>query len=373
MKTSMKLLCASVMLACTLGAHAEVVKIGVAGPLTGAQAIFGKDNERGVRLAIDELNASNLNINGQVTKFELVSEDDQADPKTGMTVAQKLVDSGVKAVIGHYNSGVMIPADGIYNAAHIPVITGAASNPAITAAGLPYVFRLAANDNVMGAQMAEFAKKNLGATKVAVIDDRTAYGAGVADVFVATAKKLGLEVVAREFATDKSVDFTAILNRIKATKPDVIFYGGYYAQAASVGRQSRQLALNVPMLGGDGICSVELPKLAGGTLDGRGYCAQGGLPLEQLAKGPEFASRYLKAFGNKADIYSPAFYSATMLVADAMKRANSTDPEKFVPLLKKDSFSTLIGTVRFDASGEWVDAPVTLYKIADGKLNQIRQ
>jgi branched-chain amino acid transport system substrate-binding protein len=373
MKTSMKFLCASLMFAIATGARAEVVKIGVAGPLTGAQAVFGKDNERGVRMAIDELNASKLSIHGQAVTFELISEDDQADPKTGMSVAQKLVDSGVKAVIGHYNSGVMIPADRIYDAAHIPVITGAASNPAITAAGLPYVFRLAANDNVMGARMAEFAKKNLGATKVAVIDDRTAYGSGVADVFVATAKKLGLEITTREFATDKSVDFTAVLNRIKATKPDAVFYGGYYAQASAVGRQSRQLALNVPILGGDGICSVELPKLAGGTLDGRGYCAQGGLPLEQLANGPAFAARYMKEFGNKADIYSPAFYSATMLVADAMKRANSTNPEKFVPLLKKDSFSTLLGTVRFDSSGEWVDAPVTLYKIADGKLNQIPQ
>ncbi|OXI43515.1 branched-chain amino acid ABC transporter substrate-binding protein [Burkholderia aenigmatica] len=373
MKMQLKSVFALSALAFAVAAHAEVVKIGVAGPLTGAQALFGKDNERGVRLAIDDLNASNLKINGQSVKFELLSEDDQADPKTGMSIAQKLVDSGVKAVIGHYNSGVMIPADSIYNNAHIPVITGAASNPAITAAGLPYVFRLAANDNVMGARMAEFAHDQLKAKKVAVIDDRTAYGSGVADVFVATAKKLGMTVTTREFATDKSVDFTAILNKIKGTKPDAVFYGGYYAQAATVGRQSRQLALDAPILGGDGICSVELPKLAGGALDGRGYCAQGGLPLEQLAKGPEFAARYTKEFGGKADIYSPAFYSATMLVADAMKRANSTDPEKFVPLLKKDAFSTLVGAVRFDSSGEWVNAPVTLYKIVDGKLNQIRQ
>ncbi|MFM0101260.1 branched-chain amino acid ABC transporter substrate-binding protein [Paraburkholderia nemoris] len=373
MKTQFKSAFALSVFFSAIVVHAEVVKIGVAGPLTGAQALFGKDNERGVRLAIDDLNASNLKINGQLVKFELISEDDQADPKTGMSIAQKLVDSGVKAVIGHYNSGVMIPADQIYNNARIPVITGAASNPAVTAAGLPYVFRLAANDNVMGARMAEFARKELKADKVAVIDDRTAYGAGVADVFVETAKKLGMSITTREFATDKSVDFTAILNKIKATKPDVIFYGGYYAQAATVGRQSRQLALTVPILGGDGICSVELPKLAGGALDGRGYCAQGGLPLEQLEKGPEFAARYTKEFGSKPDIYSPAFYSATILVSDAMKRANSTDPEKFVPLLKKDAFSTLVGAVRFDASGEWANAPVTLYKIADGKLNQIRQ
>lgn len=353
-------------------AHAEVVKVGVAGPLTGGQSNFGKDDERGVRLAVEDLNRKPIVINGQPVKFEVVSEDDAADPKTGVSVAQKLVDSGVKAVIGHYNSGVTIPASSIYNNAHVPMITGAASNPAITQQNFPYIFRLAANDNVMGARMADYAAKVLHAKRVAVIDDRTAYGSGVADVFVATAKKNGMEVVGREYSNDKATDFNAILTHIKAQRPDAIFYGGYYAQAASIGRQSKQLGLEVAVLGGDGICSVDMPKLAAGSLDGRGYCAQGGSPLASLQGGSEFATRYEKQFGVKNDVYSPAFYSATMVIAQAMKAANSTDPEKFVPLLKQLQFATLVGKVSFDKSGEWIDAPVTVYQVTGNDLNPIR-
>jgi branched-chain amino acid transport system substrate-binding protein len=353
-------------------AQAEVVKVGVAGPLTGGQSNFGKDDERGVRLAVEDLNRKPMVINGQPVTFAVVSEDDAADPKTGVSVAQKLVDSGVKAVIGHYNSGVTIPASRIYNNAHIPMITGAASNPAITQQNFPYVFRLAANDNVMGARMAEYATQVLHARRAAVIDDRTAYGSGVADVFTATAKKNGIEIVGREYSNDKATDFNAILTHIKAERPDVIFYGGYYAQAASIGRQSRQLGLEVPVLGGDGICSVDMPKLAAGSLDGRGYCAQGGSPLAALQGGPEFASRYEQKFGVKNDIYAPAFYSATMVVAQAIKAANSTDPEKFVPVLKQTQFSTLVGKVAFDKTGEWIDAPVTVYKVSGDTLNPVR-
>lgn len=353
-------------------AGAEVVKLGVAGPLTGGQANFGKDDERGVRLAVEDLNSHPMVINGQPVKFEVISEDDAADPKTGVAIAQKLVDSGVKAVIGHYNSGVTIPASRIYDNAHIPMITGAASNPAITQQNYPYVFRLAANDNVMGARMAEYAAKELHAKTVAVIDDRTAYGSGVADVFAATAAKHGVKVISREYSNDKATDFSAILTKIKSAHPDAIFYGGYYAQAATVGRQSKQLGLEVPILGGDGICSVDLPKLAGGTVNGRGYCAQGGVPLTSLPGGSEFAGRYQKTFGTKNDIYSPTFYSATMVIAQAMKAANSTDPEKFVPFLKRMEFSTLVGKVAFDKTGEWINAPVTVYKIAGDDLSPVK-
>lgn len=241
-------------------------------------------------------------MNGQPVTFQVVSEDDAADPKTGVSVAQKLVDSGVKAVLGHYNSGVTIPASRIYHSANVPMITGAASNPAITQQNFPYIVRLAANDNVMGARIADFAANLLHAKRVAVIDDRTAYGSGVADVFVETVKKNGVNVVAREYSNDKATDFNAILTHIKATSPDAIFYGGYYSQAASIGRQSKRLGLNVPVLCGDGICSVDMPKLAAGALDSRGFCAEGGAPLATLKDGLEFAARYEKTFGVKNDV-----------------------------------------------------------------------
>lgn len=345
-----------------------VVKIGVAGPLTGGSARTGKDDERGVRLAIDELNARKLVIGGAPVWFEMQSEDDAGDPKTGVVVAQKLVDAKVKAVIGHYNSGVSIPASAVYNAAGIPMVTGASSNPKLTLLGYKYVFRLAANDGVMGARLAEYAGKALGARKVAVIDDRTAYGSGVADVFAQTARNLGMTVLPRQYTNDKASDFQAILTRIKGDAPDVIFYGGYYSQAAPLAKQARQLGIAAPIMGGDGICSDALIKLGGDDINERAYCATGGRPLESLAGGEQFKQAYRKAFNDNVDVYAPAFYSAMMTVAAAMQQANSVEPDKFTPVLAQINADSLVGKVSFDSTGDWIGAPVTIQQVRNGKL-----
>lgn len=348
-----------------------VVRIGHAGPLTGSQAQSGKDDERGVQLAIDELNAKKLSIGGQPVTFELVSADDQADPKVGVSVAQQLVDKGVVAVIGHYNSGVSIPAARVYNEAHVVMITGASSNPALTALGFPYVFRLATNDNEMGARMADYSAKTLKAKRVAVIDDRTAYGSGVADVFVKQAGKNGLTVVAREYGTDKSTDFKGILTRIKAENPQVVFYGGYYAQAAYLARQMNDLGMKAALVGGDGICSPEFSKLSNNALDDRMFCAQGGTPLDSLPAGKAFRAKFNSTFNADVDTYSPAFYAATLVVADAMQRANSTSAPVFSKVMSEATFNSMLGPVKFDAQGDWVHAPVTVYRLTGGKLEPL--
>ncbi|OWW19603.1 branched-chain amino acid ABC transporter substrate-binding protein [Noviherbaspirillum denitrificans] len=356
-------------------AHAAeiTVKIGHAGPLTGGQGNSGKDNERGVRLAVDELNASGLKVGDNTVRFELLSEDDQADPKQGVAAAQKLIDSGVKAVIGHYNSGVSIPASKLYNDAGIPMITGASSNPKLTQQGYPHVFRLAANDNVMGAMMARFGAGFLGMKKVAVIDDRTSYGAGVADVFINKANELKVQVLGREFTTDKSSDFSSILTKIKAMNPDAVFFGGYYSQGGLMARQMKQLGLNVPLLGGDGLCSKEIVTLSAGAVEGKLYCAQGGTSLDTLTGGPEFRARFKKSFGADVDVYAPAFYVATRLVAEAMKQAGSVEPAKFVPVLSRIRYQSLLGEVKFDRAGDWEGAPITVYEVTGGKLEPIRR
>lgn len=351
------------------GALADtVIKIGVAGPLTGNLAQSGKDDERGVQLAINELNAQKISIGGQPVTFQLISQDDQADPKIGVTVAQRFVDQGVSAVIGHYNSGVTIPAAKVYNDARIPMITATASNPQLTQLGYTYVYRLGANDNTMGARMAEFAAKTLHAKRVAVVDDRTAYGTGVADVFLDAAKKAGLEVVDREYTNDKATDFKSILSNLKAAKPDAIFYGGYYTQAGYLGRQMKSLQVNAVVLGGDGICAPDVANLADGALDGKLYCAQGGAPLKAIAGGDEFREKFKKTFGADVDVYAPACYTATLTVAKAMQQANSTDPGKFAPLLKSSTFTSMLGPVKFDPTGEWVNPPVTVYKLTGNDL-----
>ncbi len=344
-----------------------VVKVGHAGPLTGNQANAGQDNERGVRLALEDLNRSDFRIGGKRARFELLSEDDQGDPKTGVTVAQKLVDTGVRVVLGHYGSGVSIPASRVYHQGGIPVITGASSNPQLTRQGYANVFRLAANDNIMGSAMAQFAAER-GLKRVAVIDDRTAYGTGVADIFIQTAKKLGLDVVGREFTNDKAVDFSAILTTMRGLKPDAIFLGGYYAQAASLARQMKQLNVQGLLLGGDGICTNEVVPLGAGQLEGRYYCAQGGKALDTLPGGPAFRERFRKKFNDDVDAYAPAFYVATMAAARAMQAAGTDNPAKVTQALKSLRFDSILGPVQFDATGEWVGAPVTIYQIAGGKL-----
>ncbi|WP_367620436.1 branched-chain amino acid ABC transporter substrate-binding protein [Burkholderia sp. AU45251] len=348
-----------------------IVKIGAAGPLTGSSAQSGKDDERGVQLAINELNARKLVIGGQPVKFQLVSVDDQGDPKVGVNVAQKLVDDGVAAVIGHYNSGVSIPAARIYNDAHVVMITGASSNPQLTKLGFAYVYRLATNDNVMGGRMAHYAANVLKLKRAAVVDDRTAYGTGVADVFVKTAEKDGMTVVAREYSTDKTTDFKGILTHIKARNPQVVFYGGYYAQAAMLARQMVDLGINAVLVGGDGICSPEFSKLSNNALDNKMFCAQGGAPLDSLPDGKRFQSTFKGTFGANVDTYAPAFYAATLVVADAMQRANSTSPEAYSKVMRQQSFTSMLGPVKFDDQGDWVDAPVTVYKLLGGNLTPV--
>jgi branched-chain amino acid transport system substrate-binding protein len=356
-------------LAVSLCAGAEtVVKIGAAGPLTGSSAQSGKDDERGVQLAINELNARKMIIGGQPVRFQLESVDDQGDPKVGVNVAQKLVDDGVAVVIGHYNSGVSIPAARIYNDAHIVMITGASSNPQLTKLGFPYVFRLATNDNVMGGRMADYSAKVLHAKRAAVIDDRTAYGAGVADVFVATAQKDGVQIVAREYSTDKTTDFKGILTHIKAENPQVVFYGGYYAQAATLARQMVDLGITAALVGGDGICSPEFAKLSDNVMDEKMFCAQGGTPLDSLPDGKSFREKFKSAFNADVDTYSPAFFAATIVVAEAMQTANSTSPEVYSKVMHRQSFTSMLGPVKFDEQGDWVDAPVTVYKLTGGNL-----
>jgi branched-chain amino acid transport system substrate-binding protein len=347
------------------------IKIGVGGPLSGSQAASGKDDERGARLAIDDLNAKRLTVNGQRLRFELLSVDDQSDPKTGVTVAQQLVDNGVLAVIGHWNSGVTIPASKIYNDAKVIMITPAASNPALTTPGYPYVFRLTTDDNILGGRMAEYAAKTLHLQRVAVIDDRTAYGTGVADVFSSTAEKLGIQITSRDYSTDHTVDFKGLLTKIKGDKPQGIFYGGYYGQAAYLARQMRDQRIDAVLMGGDGLCSSEFPRLADGALDGKMFCPQGGKPLESLAEGMSFRERFKAKFGIDIDAKAPSFYAATMIIGDAIVAANSISTDAIDRVLHQNTFTTMFGTVKFDTRGEWVGAPMTVYSGVRGGITPV--
>ena len=355
------------------GAHAQdvqTVRIAHAGPTSGGIAHIGKDTENGVRMAVEELNGQNLTIGGKKIKFEIVAEDDAGDPKQATAVAQKLCDLKVAGVVGHLQSGTTIPASSIYNKCGIPHITTAATNPDLTKPGYNTTYRLIANDNALGAALAIFAVDALKLKNVAVIDDRTAYGQGLADVFKDTAKKKGMNVVATEFTTDKATDFMAILTNIKSKKPDAVFLGGLDSQAGPMLRQLEQLGMgNVKFFGGDGVCTEKLPELASKAATvGNVTCATGGIAVEKMAGGQDWKKRYDAKFPGQFQIYSPYAYDATMVLVDAMKRANSTDPKVYVPQLAKTNYKGVTAQVQFTPKGELTQPAVTL----NGYKNNVR-
>jgi branched-chain amino acid transport system substrate-binding protein len=350
-------------------AQEQVVKIGHVAPISGAQAHYGKDNENGARMAIEDLNAQGVTIGGKKIKFELQGEDDAADPKQGTAAAQKLCDSKVAGVVGHLNSGTTIPASKVYNDCGIPMITGAATNPNLTKPGYKTTHRIIATDNSLGAGLAAYAAETLKLKTVAVVDDRTAYGQGVADVFKKVALAKGMKVVDEQFTHDKATDFMAILTAIKAKKPDAIFFGGMDPQAGPMLRQMEQLGMaDVKYFGGDGVCTSEIAKLAAGakTLSNV-ICAEGGASLAKMPGGMEWKKRYDAKYPGQFQVYSPYTYDATMLLVDAMKRANSVDPKVYTPEIRKSNFKGVTAAIAFEDNGEMKNPAITLYKYVDGK------
>jgi branched-chain amino acid transport system substrate-binding protein len=342
----------------------DVIKIGSVSPLTGPQAHLGKDNENGARLAVDEINAAGLVIGGKKMHIDLISEDDQADPKIATTVAQKLVDNGVVGVIGHLNSGATIPASTIYNNAGIPQISPSATAIAYTAQGYNTAFRVMTNDKQQGHVLGQYAVDKLGDKKIAIIDDRTAYGQGLADEFAKAAKAAGAEVVAREYTTDRSTDFMAILTAIKAKSPDLVFFGGMDPQAAPLTKQLKQLGINAQVLGGDGMQTPEYIKLAGADAEGE-IASNPGLALDAMPGGKAFKDKFTARFGPIQN-YAPYAYDAAYVLVDAMKRANSTDPAKYLPELRKTDYQGVTGHIRFDQKGDMTGGAVTLYQVKNG-------
>ncbi len=355
-------------------AQEQVVKIGHVAPLSGAIAHLGKDNEWGARLAIEELNAKGVSINGKKVKFELVAEDDASDPKQGTAAAQKLVDAKVSGVIGHLNSGTTIPASKIYNDAGIPQISPSATNPKYTRQGFKTAFRLVADDVHLGGLLGRYAVNELKGKSIAVIDDRTAYGQGVAEEFEKAVKAAGGNVVAHEFTTDKATDFMPILTTLKGKKPDIVFFGGMDAVGGPMLKQMKSLGLKSKFMGGDGICTTELVKLAGDALaDGQVVCAEAGGVDGALKKGmDDFGVKFKKRFNDDVKLYSPYVYDAVFVMVDAMQRAKSTEPGKYLPeLAKTNGYKGVTGTISFDAKGDIKNGALTLYTFKAGKRDQI--
>ena len=341
-----------------------VVTIGHAGPLTGGIAHQGKDDENGVALAIEQANARKLVIGGKPVSFRLISEDDQGDPKIGTLVAQKLVDARVAAVIGHLNSGVTSPASEIYGRAGIPVISGSATNPVLTERGMKGVFRTVGRDDQQGPAIAAYIAGELKAKRVALVDDKTAYGEGLVNEVEKALKAAGVKIVARERTHDKETDFKAILTRIKQRGAEVVFHGGMDATGGPLLKQARELGIRAQFAFGDGACTDEMGQLAGPAGEGLA-CSQAGLPAAAATK--EFLEAFNRKYG-PTKLYAPFYYDATNVVIEAMRRAQSVDPAKFTPEIYRTSHQGATGRIEFDEKGDRRNAEMTIFRMKRGEI-----
>lgn len=357
-----------------LGQHAYaedlVVKIGFAAPLTGPSAHQGKDVQHGVEVALEEANAKKLKIGGKTAKFELVAEDDQGDPKTGTMVAQRLVDDQVAVVIGHYNSGTSIPASRIYADARIPQISPSATNPTLTNQGLGSVFRVVNDDSALGRYAGNYIVKTLKAQKIAVIDDRTAYGQGLADEVAKSIKTAGGNLVAREFTNDKAVDFNSILTSCKRAGVDMIFFAALDYQAATMVKQMRNLGIKASFMNIGNLPNDSFDKLAGKAAEGV-YAWNYGLPLQNMPRGEAFNKTLTTKYGVGVIQSSPFAYDAAWAAITAMVKANSADPQKYLPHLKAVSYDGITGKIAFDAKGDLKNAAATVFQFKGGKWNTL--
>ena len=344
------------------------IKIGHVGPMTGGIAHLGKDNENGVRMAVDEANAAKIKIDGKDAKFVLVAEDDQADPKVGTTVAQKLVDAKVAGVVGHLNSGTSIPASAIYNQGNVPVISGSATNPKLTEQGFKNQFRVVGRDDQQGPAIASYMAATAKPKVVAIIDDATAYGEGLANEVEKTLTAAKIKVLPREKGTDKTTDWKAVLTKVKGKKPDAIFYGGMDATGGPLVKQGRELGIKAIFSFGDGACTEEMGKLAGEAAEGL-LCSQAGVPVAAADK--KFLENYKKKFNADPILYAPFTYDAANLLIESIKKANSPDPAKYLPELAKIEYKGATGSIAFDEKGDRKDAEMTIFTMKAGKIEPL--
>ena len=374
MHPSLKLL--PLALAMTVAGSAlaqQVVKIGHVGPVSGPNAHLGKDNENAARMAIDELNAKGFTINGQKVKFQLLAEDDGSDPKQGTAVAQKLVDARVNGIVGHLNSGTTVPASKIYHDAGLVQISPATTAPQYTKQGFPGAFRVVANDAKLGGTLGKYAVETLKVKNIAVIDDRTTSGQGVATEFVKGAKGPGVRIVGKEFTSATATDYAAILTSIRARKPDLVFFGGMDSVAGPMLKQMKSLGINAIFMGGDGMCTEALGRLAGNALEGRKViCAEaGGVKGAQEQVMADFRSRFKQKTGLDVQLYAPYVYDSVMVMATAMQNAKSAEPAKYLPELKKIKYEGVTGTIQFDQFGDIRNGALTLFTYQGGKRTRI--
>lgn len=350
-----------------------MVRIGHVAQTSGFLAGFGKNTENGARLAVDELNAKGVSIGGRKARFELVTDDDRLDPTRAAAVAQTLVDARVNGVVGHMISSTSIAASTVYCAAGIPQITPAATALEFTRSGCKSAFRLVPDDARMGGVLGRYAVKDLRAARVAVVDDGSTSGRSIAAAFGSAATAAGAKVVATQSTFDKATDFAAILGAVKSASPDLLFFGGSALQAGPMIRQMKQLGMRARFIGSDAVCQADLPQRAGDAwLDEQVVCALPGGAAFGAAPMGRFRAEFKLRFGADPARWAPFAYDAVRVMVDAMTRAGSSDPARYLPVLAATrGYQGVTGPITFDTRGDVVNGAVSLFTYKDRKRDQL--
>lgn len=341
------------------------IKIGSAGPMTGQYAAFGEQLKRGATLAVEDINAAG-GVNGQ--KVELLIGDDACDPKQATAVANKMVSDEVVFVAGHFCSGSSIPASDIYWEAKILQISPASTSPKLTEdafkKGNTTVFRTCGRDDVQGVTVGNFILKNKKGARIAILHDKTPYGKGVADETKKTLNKGGVREVMYEAYNDTDKDFTALINKMKRAKVDIIVLGGYHTAGALIIKQSREQGLMAQMMGFDALVTAEFAQLGGAATDG--VLMSFAPKAEDDPKNAALVKRFRDANYNPEG-YTLFSYAAVRVWADAANRAKSTDAAKVAAELRKGTYDTPVGVLSFDEKGDIKNPVYEIYMWKDGK------
>lgn len=371
MKSIIKIACVVVALNLLAACSRQVnIKIGVVAPMSGALAQYGKDIAHGAEIAAEELNNDYFTINGKRAHFELIMEDDKASPEEGKLAAQRLIDAGVTAIFGHFNSGVSIAAAPLYANAGIPQLS-VSTNPKYTRMGLKTAFRITADDIQQGATLGRLISEKLRAKSIYIVDDRTIFGIGLVEEVTKILKSKNLQPP-HESVDPKAADYAALVQKIKDSKADIVFFGGDEGVGLPLLKAMRKSGIAAKFVVADAMCDPSTVKNAQGDADSNYYCTIAGVPPSWLSAGIGFTQMYQAKFG-KPGAYSTLAYDGIHVLAQAMQEANSMKPDIYLPIMKQTSFDGKIqGTVEFDGKGDIKDGTVVIYQAIDGQLTEQR-
>jgi branched-chain amino acid transport system substrate-binding protein len=342
------------------------VPVAVVGPMTGSEASFGAQMRAGAEMAVADLNTA-----GGVLGQKLILEvgDDACDPKQAVAVANQLAGKGVKLAAGHYCSSSSIPASDVYQDANIIQISPASTNPKLTDAGKSNVFRVCGRDDQQGTVAGNYLADHFANKKIAIVDDKTTYGQGLAQETKKQLNKRGIQETMYETITKGEKDYSALVSKLKSAGIEVLYFGGYHTEAGLITRQMREQGMNTKLVSGDALVSTEYWSITGPQ--GQGTMMTFGLdPSKDPANAKiveEFKKKNIKPEG-----YTLYTYAAFQVWAQAAEKAKSFEPAKVLEAMRSSTFKTVLGPISFDAKGDVKEPTYVMYEWKDGTFDYVK-